>query len=169
MNRDRRDNKNNHLNTTGKKGNELNNNLIIGFRNGLDLTLRASVMRNNLGDKTMMMRVLNRISTYDDYDVRVVPVNEVEIVGAIIDETCNVVQIFEKGNPIFTIYRDKLDEITKLYVNPFDLMYSDQLNDVNKANSIASKMISDWNREYNTIIDILQQQEKMDKLDNNNA
>lgn len=126
---------------------------VVKLRNGMEMILREGVKKGNLGDTDFLKRALNRIQTsYDGYTINMRLREDIAIDRKLYRAGERATVIMENGKPLFIIYSDKNDELTKLYVDPFDLMYEKDRKDTFKAETRAMEMQGEWKFEYQEIL-----------------
>lgn len=122
---------------------------VVKLRRGMEMVLREGVIRGNVFDDTEYIRkALNRISTYDGYAIETKLKASLMIDDRVYPVGRNVTTVKEDGRVIFAIYQDRTDFVTKLYVDPFDLMYSHELADTERAELNAILMKGEWNFQW---------------------
>lgn len=131
---------------------------VVKLRNGMEMILREGVKRGNLGDTKYLKTALKRISTYDNYKVNLNLTKDIAINGKRYRAGSKVTNVMEGDKVIFAIYKDERDRLTKLHVNPFDLMYERDLKDTFQAEIKAMMMESEWAFQYD---DLLKQVNRM--------
>lgn len=125
---------------------------IISIRRGVDIILRSGVVQNNLGSRNSLGKALNEISKINPSKYRItISNNDMSSTIDNVDNSYNVIKILEEDNALFIIYIDIDDGLTKIYVNPYDLLYSYQIINSEIASRAIDNMLNSWEKE----IDIL--------------
>lgn len=91
------------------------------MRNGIVMVLQDAIMRWNNGDAKTLSNVLGSIHDTEGYTARHL-IDEREIDGIVYTIDDVVFEILEDGEPLFSIYRDKRDNMMVLEVYSVDLM-----------------------------------------------
>src|SRR5690606_23801122 len=117
-----------------------NNKDVVNLRNGIEMILREGVKRGNFGEVDYLMRALRRISTYEGYRVAFSFDKEFKIGDEEFkfNKEDKVVAVLEGDRVIFAII-ESINGVTKLHVDPYDLMSERQLENglIAESNAIV--------------------------------
>lgn len=130
---------------------------VINLRNGMEMILREGVKRGNLGNTEYLKRALRRISGYDGYSLTMQTTEDMNIDGKRYKAGAKATVVMEGDHTLFVIYKDKNDRLTKLHVNPFDLMKEKDLKNKFEAETKAMMMQVEWKFQDNEVLQQVEQ------------
>jgi len=96
------------------------------MRIGMVMVLQNAIMQWNNGDSEALTQALININNTEGYGARYL-VEEREIDGIVYNIDDVVFEILEDGEPLFSVYRDKRDNMMVLEVYPVDLLTGNEL------------------------------------------
>lgn len=117
---------------------------VVKLRIGMDMILREGAKLHTLGNAEFLKRALSRINRYDEYSVKTVMRDEQGNKHIKSDASGGIIQIFEDGELLFTVYKDRRDSVVKVDADPYTLMYEAQLKNEVVAQAEAIVMEDQW-------------------------
>lgn len=102
----------------------------INIRRGIEIMLRTGVKKGNNNDLSVLKRVLDRLPSIKKHAYTAQIESDFSILPTEVFLSFNhkykIITIKENDENLFYIYKDASDNLTKLYTNPYDLLYQAQ-------------------------------------------